>query len=845
MINVRSLNQRFAVQFAAVLLPLVALLAYVTHAEWRRATAMNQAFAIHATAIETREQYARFLDGAVDSVDTGRLSQRSRTALAGASTLVDKLIVLQPDEAAFHGQLSGWLRSIEATILSDPTATSLKRIHQPINLARERVEHLARTQNTSLDQAIAASVAEAGRSRQVVLALSALLLVMTIGFIVQLIRGLSRPLRHAVEVADRIACGHKLDSFVVDARHDVGNLLGSLQRMHGSLLTYESDVQQHRTDLEGKIGELARNRRRLDQAQAAAKLGSWQWDAGHAAPEASHELLRLVGLPDAPHAPTLRGYLRRVPASERGALCNHLRELVQRLDEVSIEHRIVPLHGDERSVSHQVQALRDHTGQLLSLSGVVQDITDRQRAEEKMRRLALYDDLTGLANRQYFNEHLRNAVARSKRLGTAFATIFVDLDRFKRINDTLGHAIGDAMLREAAKRLVGCLRATDAVAPADSDAGGENMVARLGGDEFIVLLRDLLAPSDAVVVATRMIKALSEPFTVEGHVLVVTASLGIAMYPSDGDNGETLIRSADFAMYAAKNNGRNALRFYSDEMNSAAHERLSFEAQLRCAIDGGQLVLHYQPKVDIHSGAMVGMEALVRWQHPQRGLIAPSRFIPLAEELGLIVQVGDKVLEMSCQQAQLWREAGLGEISISVNLASPSFARAGLVEQIRELIQRHGLPARQLVIEATESMLMQSAGPVLEVLQGLRALGLQLSIDDFGTGYSSLTYLKRFPCDELKIDQTFVAELTHNTDDAAIVAAIVLLGQNMHRRVVAEGVETVAQATALRALGCNLMQGFLFSRPLPAAEMTDLLRLPHPFAWAATQTAGKTASASV
>ena len=835
MINVKSLSLRIALQFAVVLLPLVSLLGYVTHAESRRAAAMSRAFATHEAAIDARDQYAAFLDGAADSVDTGRLSARARKALADANADVDRLIVLQPEQAAAHSELSGWLRSIDDIVRTDASPTALTRLQVPMNRARERVDELARKHQTSLDQAIAVSIADAGRSRAVVTGLSALLLLLTIGFIVQLIRGLTRPLRHAVEVADRIASGHKLDSFDVDAEHDVGNLLGSLRRMHCSLRAYEGDVERHRRGLEEKVGELAHSQRRLDQAQAASKLGSWQWDAGSASTQWSDELYRMLGLAAGQAKPTLHLFLRQLPPAEQKVFGGHFRSVVERLDEVAIEHRLLPSEGQQRVVSHRMMAVRDAGGRLLSLSGIVQDITDRQQAEEKMRRLALYDGLTGLANRQFFNEHLRNAVARSKRHGTAFAIIFVDLDRFKRINDTLGHGVGDWLLREAAKRLLGTVRGTDEVLPAGSEAASDSMVARLGGDEFIVLLRDLLAPRDAVVVATRMIAALSAPFCIDAHELVVTASLGIAMYPSDGDNGEALVKAADAAMYAAKNNGRNTFQFYSEEMNSAAFEKLTFETQLRQAIDGGQLVAHYQPKIDIRTGAIVGVEALIRWQHPQWGLVPPSRFIPLAEELGLIVQIGDRVLEMSCLQASLWREAGLGEVSISVNLASPSFRKPTLMTEIAALIERYSLNPRQLQIEATESMLMESAGATMATLQQLQRLGVQLSIDDFGTGYSSLTYLRRFPVDELKIDQSFVAEMTHNSDDAAIVAAIVSLGRNMNRRIVAEGVETIGQARALRSQGCHVLQGFLFSRPLPADEMTGLLSQPQPYAWAAAE----------
>ncbi|MEQ1674910.1 MAG: EAL domain-containing protein [Candidatus Nitrotoga sp.] len=822
-------------QFAVVLLPQIALLIYMTYAESSHDEVMIKGFDIHSTTIQAQDKYKKFLNGAEDSVDTGSLSKQAHAALTSSRVDIDKLIIMLPDQAIENAELSHWMRSIDEALGTDTSTKALLRLQEPISRVRVQIEQLVQEHQKKLDAIIASSNEHAESSRMVVMILSTLLLIMTIGFVLQLIRGLSRPLNHAVDVADRIASGQKLTSFDVDTKNDVGNLLGSLWRMHGSLLAYERDVEQHRHSLEEKVGELAQSQRRLDQAQAAAKLGSWQWDQDHVVIDWSKGLYQLLGLSNIKHVPTLRRFLHCLPPRERKVFIDHLRSVVDRLNEISIEHHISIPEGEERIVSHQIAAVRDSKGNLLSLSGVVQDITERRLAEEKMRRLALFDSLTGLANRQFFNEHLRNAVARSKRNNTTFATIFVDLDRFKRINDTLGHAIGDALLHEAAARLVNCVRDTDEVTTAESGYLEGSMVARLGGDEFIVLLRDLLQPRDAVVVAQRIINGLSTPFIIEGHELVVTASLGIAMYPTDGGNVEDLVKAADSAMYVAKSNGRNTFQFYSKEMNSAAYEKLSLETKLRQAIDNGQLILHYQPKVDIRSGAMFGMEALVRWQHPQWGLIAPSRFIPLAEELGLIVQLGDRVLEMSCQQMQLWREAGLGEVCISVNLASPSFLKPSLTPEIAALIQKHGLQPQQLIIEATESMLIQSGSAAMNNLQALQALGVQLSIDDFGTGYSSLTYLRRFPVNELKIDQSFVAEMTHNTDDAAIVAAIVSLGRNMNRRIVAEGVETIGQARALRNQDCHLMQGFLFSRPVPADEMTSMLSRPYPFAWAAEE----------
>jgi diguanylate cyclase len=429
-------------------------------------------------------------------------------------------------------------------------------------------------------------------------------------------------------------------------------------------------------------------------------------------------------------------------------------------------------------------------------------------------------------------------LARAKRHGEGFATLFIDLDRFKRINDTLGHAVGDAVLRQAAARLLTGVRESDAVAALDPD--DENMVARLGGDEFVVLLRDVLAPRDAVVVATRMIAALAAPFFVEEHELVVTASIGIAMHPTDGNTVEDLIKAADAAMYAAKKLGRNTFQFFTQEMNTTAFEKMTLENELRHAIEKRQFVLYYQPKVDIRTGGLCGVEALIRWQHPQWGMVPPGRFITLAEELGLIVSIGDWVLEEACRQAAAWRQAGLDKVCIAVNLASPSFHKPGLTDEVRTLLDRYTVDPDQLQVEATESMLMESGGATLETLRQFNLMGIKLAIDDFGTGYSSLTYLRRFPADEIKIDRSFISEMTNNADDAAIVAAIISLGRSMKRAIVAEGVETIAQARLLHTLGCDVMQGFLFSRPVPADEMQEMLALDRPFAWAARDAALET-----
>ena len=468
----------------------------------------------------------------------------------------------------------------------------------------------------------------------------------------------------------------------------------------------------------------------------------------------------------------------------------------------------------------------------MRLCGTLQDITTRRQAEAEIRRLAHYDSLTGLSNRRFFLDHLEHEVARAKRTGRQLAVLFLDLDRFKRINDTLGHAAGDSLLKEAANRLRECVRDTDYLARELPNAGaaedghdaaqGLNTVARLGGDEFTATLVDLKHAHDAAKVAQRILHALSQPFLIEGSEIFVTASVGIAVHPVDGDGADQLMKNADTAMYRAKEMGKDMYQFFAKDMNTAAFAKIMLESELRKAMERDQFVLHYQPKVDAVTGRIKGVEALIRWAHPEWGLLAPGRFITLAEETGLIVGIGNWVLESACRQLAQWRDAGFADISIAINLASPSFRQEDLVARVRAALRHHKVEPRLLQLEATESMMMSDVERTMQTLSELRQIGVRLSIDDFGTGYSSLSYLRRFPIDQLKIDRSFVAEMTKNADDAAIIAVIVSLGRTLGLEVVAEGVETLQQARLLREMECDVLQGYHFCRPLPADEVAAL-----------------------
>ncbi len=454
---------------------------------------------------------------------------------------------------------------------------------------------------------------------------------------------------------------------------------------------------------------------------------------------------------------------------------------------------------------------------------IVRDITERKSAEAKIYNLAYYDELTELPNRELFSKSLERTISIAKSEDKKFAVLFVDLDRFKRINDTLGHTIGDELLKDVADRLAKCTRATDSVAHLDSKASGNIKLARLGGDEFVIKLYGIDSGDSVAIVASRIIDALTPPFTCAGHQFVVTPSIGIALYPQDGKNGEELLMNADSAMYRAKAVGRNNFKFYSETMRTKSLHRLDLENLIRTAIEEEQFELYFQPKVHARTFRLVGAEALLRWHHPERGTIAPDDFIPIAEETGLIVPLGQWVLNEACRQVSVWSKSPIGTVPVSVNISSHQFRDIGLVGDVLGAISDAGIKTTDIELEITESVLLQDVDKTLIELKALKDAGISLSIDDFGTGYSSLSYLKRFPIDTIKIDRSFVKDLHQDTDDAAICAAILAMSQQLGLTVVAEGVETREQLDFLRRHKCDHIQGYICSKPLPASEFFALL----------------------
>lgn len=442
--------------------------------------------------------------------------------------------------------------------------------------------------------------------------------------------------------------------------------------------------------------------------------------------------------------------------------------------------------------------------------GTVLDLSTQKAAEARIRELADFDALTGLPNRRLLHDRVAHMVLAAERDQATAALMFVDLDHFKRVNDSLGHTVGDDLLRAVAQRYLGVIRKIDTL-------------ARLGGDEFIIVLPDATAAT-AAEVARRLLEVSASHFSVAGHALTVTPSIGISMFPKDGEDIDILLKNADTAMYKAKELGRNGFQFYSAEMNTETLERLLLESNLRGALAAREFVLYYQPLVDIRSGAIVGAEALIRWRHRDIGLIMPDRFIPVAEETGLINPIGDWVLCEACRQARAWIDAGLNLQTMAVNVAPAQFRQRGFVELVAGALATSGLSPACLELELTERTVMHDADIHLGTLDALHRMGVGLSLDDFGTGYSSLAYLKRFPVGKLKIDRSFIRDLETDADDQAIASTIVSMGRNLRLTVLAEGVETPEQLALLREMHCEMAQGYYFSRPVSAEEMTALLR---------------------
>ena len=570
-----------------------------------------------------------------------------------------------------------------------------------------------------------------------------------------------------------------------------------------------------------RLGDLTRGETSLAMAQRIAKLGSWELDLRDQTFKMSREALMMLGFHSPAQCFRLENFLSVVHEDDREAIKSYFDSALSCQEPLCTDLRVTQ-GGAERLIHLEAELVTADSGAAVRIVGTFQDVTERMLAEMQIHALAYYDELTGLPNRPHFKELLNEAIEKAKRRHLLVAVLFLDLDRFKRINDTLGHSVGDMLLKEVSNRLREVVRSSDILSRANRELN-DLVLARIGGDEFTLVLPEILRIHDAAKVASRLIDTISGPFTLQGQEVFVSVGIGIAVYPVNGDNVDALLKNADTALSCAKKQGGNNFQFYSRSMNATAFERLSLEGCLRRALERHELVAHYQPQVSLQTGQIVGVEALVRWRRPDHGLLLPGVFLPVAEEAGLIRQIDSQMLHLACLQSKTWGETLGRSVRVAVNVSNQQFQEPQLAEIIGSELRTCSLDARLLELELTESIMMQNPETAVDTVQRLRALGVELSIDDFGTGYSCLNHLRRLQVNRLKVDRSFVKDIATSADNVSIVKAIIAMAHSLGLEVIAEGVETEEQLEILTQHGCDQVQGNLISVPVDASAMSHLL----------------------
>ncbi len=568
--------------------------------------------------------------------------------------------------------------------------------------------------------------------------------------------------------------------------------------------------------------DLRSSEKKLSYAQLIAKMGSWEWNRGQDQVLFSASCREILGAESYLEARTISSFMELAHNTEHERVREAFADLIENGLPLNLDCRWGDLDGKPRFFHMGGEDHRDLAGQLISITGTIQDITERKQIEEQIRYLAYYDSLTGLPNRALFKEHLRRTLAVARQYKQIVAVMFIDLDHFKGVNDSLGHDAGDQLLQQVAERIQKHVRSYDTLSRSSTELEGP-VVSRLGGDEFTILLEGIQAPETAALVARRVIAILEPPFALNGQEVFISASIGISIYPDDGTDVDCLVKCADIAMYSAKESGRGTCQYYKQEMNDASMRRILIESHLRRALEENGLTILYQPQTDCVSGKIVGLEALVRWEKSELGPIGPDLFIPVAEESGLVVPLDRWVLESACRQLTEWQREGICPGHVSVNLSARHFQKKYLPDTMELILGVDAGVKRNLGIEITERSLLDNTDEVIKSLEQFVAGNIHISLDDFGTGYSSLNYLARIPCHTIKIDKSFVARINVDQSSMAIIVAIIALAKSLNKKVVAEGVETDEQLEFLRRHGCTIIQGYLFHRPLPAEALYGLL----------------------
>ena len=570
------------------------------------------------------------------------------------------------------------------------------------------------------------------------------------------------------------------------------------------------------------LNALRNSMSRLVQAQRVAQLGGWEWDFVQDRLEVSDAVCHILEIPPTSFNHTQVGYLSCVHEDDRNLVAEAMREAVADGTGFALDHRVMHTNGTERIVHFQGEFITDDVGRPQRMLGTVQDVTDKRAAEAKIYFLANYDGLTHLPNRNLFLHRMAQAITCGMGTNVIGAVLVLSLDRYQRINDMYGPRSGDQILKEVTGRLRRALSSSMTVA--QFSGADTTMLARLGEDQFAVLLTNLPTAQDSAKITTCLLASFETPFQVDSATVMLTASVGIAIPGTDGSEANLLLRNAITALQVAQDRGHNNYQYYSNSMNVSIAARVSLEQDLHSAMAANQFVLYYQPQVDILSETVIGVEALIRWIHPTRGVVAPAQFIPVAEEEDLIIQLSEWVVKSASQQQKTWRSSGLPPFPISINLSSLHFRQRNLISQIRSIVHENGGDPQYLELELTEGVLMTDASTTVATLKQLKELGFRLAIDDFGTGYSSLAYLQQFPIDTLKIDRAFVKDIKLGKVDSPVMRAIIGMGRALKLHVVAEGVETRDQLAFLRMHGCAAYQGFLFSKPVPPQQLLPLLQ---------------------